>query len=438
MKRDLERELQRLLHSRDVPARVADPVAAVHTGMRRRRRTQRLQVLSAALGAIVVALGASLVVSNRLADNRSQPTHPTTSTVQPTSQAAPVPPGFRVRDLSFISSERGWALGVVPCGTGECSTLVATEDGGRTWVLRQAPAATEPGEDGTFHANCDIQTCVSSIRFVRTDTGEEFGYAFNPGLAVTTDGGRTWTNQPVQGAVAALEAARGNVVRVLIPQGACPGCTFTIQKQAVGGSRWDDVARPTFDRGVSASLVRQGTRLAVLLRGHTSGGASDARSQLLLSNDNGTTWAQHEDPCGPLTPADEIDAIEVAIADGNGAVVLCQHRSGGPTLLRVSDDFGRTYGPGQAVPAPYTAQLVSAPQGAVVVSAYQQGSRTQHLLRTTDHGRTWTVVATQTGPSASAFLDFTTGLIGTWIGPDHQRLVRTDDAGSTWTDQPFR
>jgi photosystem II stability/assembly factor-like uncharacterized protein len=421
---ELEQELQRLLHSRDVPAHVADPVAAVHAGMRRRRRTQRLQVLSAGLGVLVIALGALLAVGNPLAGVGPQTQQPATSSVSPPPAAVPVPTGFQLRDLSFVSANRGWALGVVPCATGECRALLATDDGGATWEVRQVPPASQP----------------TSIRFVRTDSGDEIGYAFNPGLAVTTDGGRTWTDQHVNGKVEALEAANGNVIRVLIPQGACPGCTFVVQRSTVGGTTWEDVARPTFDRGVSASLVRQRNRLVVLMRGHTSGGASDARSRLLFSTDNGTSWsAEVTDPCGPMSAADEVDATQVALAAKDAVVVLCQHR--GPvvsTFVRVSADAGKTFGPGRPVPGRYTALLLAASRDSLIVSVIEQGSTTTHLLRSTDDGSSWVPVASQSSPSGiSTFLGFTTPDIGTWVGPNTARLWRTADSGATWAERPL-
>ncbi len=433
---ELEQELQRLLHGRDVPPYVADPVPAVHAGMRRRRRTQRLQVLSAALGVVVLAVGASLVIGNPLAGR--QPATPATS-VQPTPDAAAVPPGFRVRDLSFTSLQRGWALGAVPCSTGECAVLLATDDGGTTWSRREAPPAAQPRQDGTFDVDCGVVPCVSSIRFVRTDAGDEVGYAFNPGLAVTTDGGRTWTVDTVSGAVAALETARGNVIRLLVPQGACPGCTFTIQQAAIGGTGWTDVARPTFARGVGASLERQGPRLAVLIRGHTSGGASDARSHLMFSSDDGATWSEHDDPCGPLSLTDEVDTTQVALAANGGVVVLCRHRGQDRTFVRVSTDSGRTYGPARPVPSRYSATLLAAALGGLVVAADEPGSTAHHLLRSSDDGRTWATVASQTFPTGqSAFLDFTTDRTGTWVGPDARRLWRTSDGGQSWSDRSFR
>ena len=433
---ELEQELQRLLHSRDVPPYVADPVPAVHAGMRRRRRTQRLQVVSAGLGVFVLAVGASLVLGSPFAGR-----HPGTpaGSVQPTPEAAAVPSGFRVRDLSFISPQHGWALGASPCSTGECGALLATDDGGTTWSPRVAPPAAQPRQDGTFDVDCGVTTCVSSIRFVRTDAGEEVGYAFGPGLAVTTDGGRSWTVEPVKGAVAALETARGNVVRLLIPQGACPGCTFTIQQAAIGGTGWTDVARPAFARGVGASLARQGPRLAVLIRGHTAGGASDARSHLLFSSDDGAVWTEHEDPCGPLSLTDEVDATQVALAANGGVVVLCRHRGQDRTFVRVSTDSGRTYGPARPVPVRYSATMLAAALGGLVVAAEEPGTTAHHLLRSNDDGRTWATVASQTFPTGqSSFLDFTTDHTGTWVGPDTRRLWRTSDGGQSWKDRPFR
>jgi photosystem II stability/assembly factor-like uncharacterized protein len=244
----------------------------------------------------------------------------------------------------------------------------------------------------------------------------------------------------VNGKVEALEAAQGNVIRLLIPGGACPGCTFTVQRASVGGADWVNVAQPAFDRGVGASLVRQRNRLAMLMRGHTSGGASDARSRLLFSVDNGTTWSSERmDPCGPLKATDEVDTTQVALAAKDAVVVLCQHR--GPdvsTFIRMSTDSGKHFGDPRQIPGRYTATLLSASGDSLIVSATEQGSPATHLLRSTDNGLSWVPVASQSSSSGtSVFLDFTTPQVGTWIGPNAERLWRTEDGGKTWAERPL-
>lgn len=420
---DLERELQRVLRTRNVPshgpAGVPDSVPAVHAGIRRRRRTQRAQVLIAGAAVVAVAVGASTLAGGSLTGQRPDTRQPATGGVVPRPDGGPVPPGFQVQDLSFLSITRGWALGTATCATGRCSSLLMTQDGGTTWVSRPAPAAD-----------------VRNLRFVADSGGRQVGYAFNPGLALTTDGGRSWTTQPVQGQVVGLEAARGNVVRLVTQQAACPGCSFVLQRSDIAGSVWQTVDQPAYDRGVSGSLLRQGTRLVALLRGHTSGGASDARSRLVLSTDNGDTWRAREDPCGPASMTSEVDATQVSIAADGGVVALCAHRGQPASFTRYSTDGARTFHAARDLPAGVTASLLISPRRVVMVAS-TSGTTGGQLLRSTDDGASWNRAASQPGAGESAFLDFTTDEVGTWIGPDRTRVLRTTDAGATWTEQPF-
>ncbi len=428
---DLESELGRLLHTRDTPLQVLDPVTAVHAGMRRRRRSQRLQVLSAGLGVLVLAFGTTLTVNRHLAGDGTH--QPAKNGIHPVREPAVVPRGFQALDVSFSSPTTAWALGTFPCSAGSCPLLVTSKDGGRTWERRAAPAATLPAGDGSFAADCAAATCVSQLRFA----SDRVGYAFAPGLTVTVDGGRTWTAQPLQGQVLALEPGRGTVLRVVDPQGACPCSGFTVERAQAGSTTWQPVDSSTGLNLISAGLTRYGSRAAVLQRGHVTGGSSDARSRLLLSNDDGRTWTPRGDPCGPLSQADEVDATQVALGASGRVIVLCRHRIGGATFTRVSADAGRTYHPARDLPT--AGSLLAAADPAIVVSVGDGDPLRRRLLRSTDDGRTWVQVASQqTGIArGSEFLGFTTDRLGTWIGGDRRRLVRTSDGGSTWKDQPF-
>ena len=58
------------------------------------------------------------------------------SSAQPAPPGAtgPVPAGFTVHDLTFVSEDQGWALGTAPCSSKPCTSLVRTSDGGRSWT----------------------------------------------------------------------------------------------------------------------------------------------------------------------------------------------------------------------------------------------------------------------------------------------------------------
>jgi hypothetical protein len=64
----------------------------------------------------------------------------------------------------------------------------------------------------------------------------EVGYAFDPDLVMTTDGGKTWEGQPGRH-VAALEPAGGDVMRVGYTHTGCPGpCDVMIERADPGSA----------------------------------------------------------------------------------------------------------------------------------------------------------------------------------------------------------
>src|SRR6266568_1812285 len=107
----------------------------------------------------------------------------------------PVPPDFRAQSEDWVSANQGFVLGKASCGTSDCATVIGTFDAGATWSLLSA-----------FHAPVTLSrpAGVSEIRFA----DPLHGWAFDPGLWQTIDGGVTWARVTPPGPrpVAALAA----------------------------------------------------------------------------------------------------------------------------------------------------------------------------------------------------------------------------------------
>lgn len=413
---DLEHELTEVMRRRDTPPPVADPVPAVRAGMRRRRRTQRLQALTAGVGVVVVAMGAALLVGNPLASS-SKPLPAATHAPAPSDRSA-VPAGFVAQDLTFVTTQHGWALGTAPCGTASCTVQLVTTDGGTTWVRRAAVG---------LPTSCALGDCVTRLRFADT----RIGYAFGPSLYITNDGGAHWSPQsssPVFG----LEIAGGTVSRVVSREWACPGCTFVVQTSEVGSFVWHTAASSDrLRRG--AAMARRGSRIAVPLFTNPAG---DAQTAVFLSADAGKTWVEHEDPCSePAT--EERDALQVSLGPDGLVVVLCQTTLSDETVVRVSTDGGRTYGVARSVPG-VASRVTAVSAGRLVAESVTDGRAV--LLLSRDGGVSWERVAAQpqpVGPARVVFLEFSSQRTGTWLGPDGSVMWRTSDGGSTWVAHPF-
>ncbi len=115
--------------------------------------------------------------------------------------------------LSFVSADEGWVLGTAPCTRRPCTSLLRTLDGGGHWVGVPAPLAPLDVQGSQAGA-------VSSIRFADT----RHGFAFGPGLWVTSDGASHWHQVRELGGlrrflVLSLEATGNGSVYALVAGG---------------------------------------------------------------------------------------------------------------------------------------------------------------------------------------------------------------------------
>jgi hypothetical protein len=395
-----------------------DLVPAVHAGMRRRVRRQRLSYVGAAAGVLAVWGGAVLLLQPG-----SKPTQPSV----PTTLVTNVPSGFQIRDLTFVSTTRGYGLGTVPCGSSRCTVLLQTDTGTQAWERAPAPLVPSALPDGS---GCGPGICVSQIRFATTAGGEEIGYAFGPSYVVFKDG--EWRPEFVGHRVEALEAGKaGTVVRVL----ARPGGGHLVEQSTVGSDTWKqvaEVAAPTYH----ALLRRQGARLVLVTYDNNQTAEPDV-SDVRFSTDGGTTWKKGaHNPCDP-----DSFFTSAALGRQHQVVALCTHRAGG-SYLRVSEDDGTRFGPVRALPEGLSATQVAAPaRGGWLVAGDVAKERARVVVTSTDQGGAWQRAATEpvpAGGTASGYLDNSNGRTVWWIGADPRYVWRTDDAGAHWTAARFR
>jgi photosystem II stability/assembly factor-like uncharacterized protein len=381
-------------------------------------------VAASAAAAVVVAAGAALT----LASHESTSDHPLPGATRVVGD--PVPEGFQASDLSWVSVDAGFAVGIAPCGTASCTHVLRTVDGGASWW--------DAGATGLPHG-C-AAACPTRVRFADQQTG----YVFGNGLLMTTDGGTTWSRQPGPDTFG-LEVSGGTAVRVLARE-ACPGCRFEVQRSGVGSSAWESVRTSDEPRSVAA-LARQLEHVVVALKANPAGGAGDAHTSVLLSNDGGTTWTRQDDPCqGPGdNDPEEVDAAQLDWSLDAELLVLCQRRAwrsnGGNSTVLVSTDAGGNFAPPTGFPEATDAFLVAGGQRGVLLAETHQGNDKEvALLRSADSGRTWVEVARAPLPDGATemhYLAFSTPLVATWVPPGGTTVLRTTDGGTSWTETRF-
>lgn len=450
---DFERRLRTALaaHVQDAPRsdvverRVLDAALVVPPRRRLQWRTFTAPVVAAgAVAALVIALvglrhdhpsASHTVPPATQGSSDSAPASPSaTATSSPTSSPSPTHtsvltagspitvPGLthvQIRDLSFVGRSI-WALAWADCSSsaGSCSTLVHSVDDGTSW------RAVAPPQSENKATTCEVGPCLSHIRFATDNAGYVFG---RNTMSMTTNGGRSWVQ--TLGAVA-LETLDGNVIRVLPTPIGCspPGCTYTAQTAAIGSTVWHDTGLRATAHGMStgAALVREGSHAALVVFGHPSGGASDARSNVYVSFNDGATWGERGEPCqqGPV----ETDTTAITAPGADGVfVILCTRRdASGEQFVEASKGEGGGFYPG-ALMAGMRSLLAAPTRDDIVVGS-------PGLSRSADGGRTWTQILRS---GALVWLGFESTTAGAAVSGDGATIYRTTDGGATWTSHTF-
>jgi len=367
----------------------------------------------------------------------------TTSTTAPATGAAttsttvaaggPLPAGFGVEDLTWVSDTDGWALGNAPCAHAPCTSMAHTVNGGQTWAGLPAPVAYS----GTSFAlgNCSATVaCVDGVRFANTTVGYVFGQS---SLWLTTNGGHTWTERS-RDTTNALEVDGSLVVRVTNPNNATPpGISYQVQTTTVGSTSWHTVLGSTVE-GDGVLLAVQGPDLYLAVVENPAGGAQDEHPTLYRSTNSGATWSTLADPCGNAPSGNEADTSALAAAPGGYLVVACTARQAGETgYVVVSADAGASFGPQRA-------NLLGTQQSTATKVAAATGQRLVVLVGSAisvsnDGGVNWTVTYTEANPPAVSpdlFLGFEDALTGRAVlSPG--TILTTTDGGGHWTPYTF-
>jgi photosystem II stability/assembly factor-like uncharacterized protein len=331
----------------------------------------------------------------------------TRSVTTPTAKPAPnalTLRDFRIRDLSFVGPDHGWAFGKRACGPKRCFTLARTRDGGRSWQAVPAPPAR-----------------VAHIRFA---TGK-IGYAYaSEVLFMTTDGGQHWIREPGLGADE-LEVADGNAILV----GAVNAPSVLFERAPIGSSHWTPFEIGSFytDAGVGLARVAHDAVLAAIP--YNSAQEYAQAATLYRSSNDGATWTKIGEPCPPVRVDHSDNTMAVTFAPDGTIVVACSVRSRTRSATAdgtiTSRDDGRTFT--ARVPRGKT-PLVWLLAAASHDDQFLEGIG--GLYRSTNAGDSWARVSAVTG--RVSYIAFQTTTVGRAVTDGGRKIWTTLDAGRTW------
>ena len=332
----------------------------------------------------------SASATSHAASPASSSSAPGTTTAGPNSPGW-LPPNFTPSSVTWDSLSTGWVLGPAgtpgKCGAQQdssvCTSVAVTHDGGQTWSGVPAPTTTG----------------VSDLRFLnQTD-----GWAFGPQLWATDDGGDHW-HLVVTGtsSVPQLETINGRAYALFAdcrnidgnPDAACT--SYTLKTATAGSDDWTPVGGvPGGLTGGSADFTQAaGQQDSAILELTGATGTQPATGYLVAPD--GTLYA------GPLdgTAWHKVAALPCAPGPGNGS-------GGQPQALQLTPDGTSSSG---------TARL------AMVCTQATTGATS--VYRSNDDGATWTEQAGVNSMPATSAADSLTSLPdGTLI------LAATPDGG---------
>jgi hypothetical protein len=327
-----------------------------------------------------------------------------------------IPADFQPSSFTAVSLDAWWMLGTARCltGTGSCGAIVRTTDGGSSFVGIPSPPVSA--------------SAVTQLRFASALDG----YAFDPELWATTNGGRGWTKVATPGDVTELEAAAGEGYALTCAPGSARCLSMELLRAQVGSSDWQKVSTPV-SLGYHSQFALNGPNLYVL---------PGADHQVLMySADKAASFSTRVDPCTA-----GLYCSITAAADGTSTLW-----SASPTGTEAgaweSNNGGMSWHSASPATAgfPNSLGLAAASSSVALARPGQQSSNglPAALDRTTNGGKTYSgVLPSSWHVSWAGFSDparayclaaaMETGV----TGPSH--LFDSNDGGATWHEVVIR
>jgi len=354
--------------------------------------------------AIVLIMGCGVVagwVSGRAAvDRAAGSAHITRPAARYCDQPARLAAGvgvaaWRLGSVEFTSARSGVALTApaIPCivppggGTfiGQTVRLAVSDDGGLHWVTT---GSVLPDTTSSAYPPVQVAAVAGPDVWVVSDTGV---------MLQTRDGGTTWARLRVPAPVVAAASAGGWLWVLSCPAVSGSACRPLVERMRLPGGPWTRTGLVTPD--LATPPAQQGTQLVVSSGRAAAVAVSGPHPTLAGTADGGTHWSTRPLPAGWSR--------------------LCEPDYIGSLVTAEPDDWWLLCGGEPAA-----------------------GSSTKALFRSTDGGRTWTVVsalASLSGPARPGSLPGEDGATIAAASPDLlwiatiNSLSVSTDGGAFWS-----
>lgn len=358
-----------------------------------------------------------------------------TDTAVPSVTNAPVPPALpavaspTLAHIDFQDINNGWGVAD--------GYILRTVDAGTTWLNATPPGIGTVGYSTSFSV-LDVNTVWVLA------PGADF---FTGTLYRTTDGGVTWTSNPVPFGGATLQFLDASTGRALADRGAGAGSqAVELYQTSDDGATWvsvfhNDPTQPDSSNSLPLSGIKSGMTFLDANTGWVTGSRPmDGDVYLFVTHDGGTSWAQQSLPLPAGYETYQYMSQAPVFFGNDGFLPLMIYLSstidftfytthdGGATWSGDPTDANRVVMPGRYALA-----------DALHAWSWDGGV---NLYFTTDGAQTWGGMAASLDLSGRlSELDFvpsTTEWFTGWVltsvdDSGHSQLYRTTDSGAIWT-----
>jgi len=306
-----------------------------------------------------------------------------------------------------VSLDEWWLLGSARCltGPGICGAIVRTTDGGSSFAGIPSPPVS---------AND-----VTQLRYANALDG----YAFDPELWATTNGGTSWARIAAPGAVTELAAADGEAYALACATASSSCQSMELLRSSVGSLSWRPVSTPTA-LGDGSQFAVSGPDLYVLT-------GSEPPLVLLFSSDKGAAFSKRADPCRA-----DLGGRLTAAADGSPTLwAACP--TGTEATAELSSNGGATWREAEPIEAGFPNSLQLAAASSSVALAWPRGENEPPaaLDRTTNGGKSYSAVLSSAWRVSWAGFSDTTrayALVTPSGSTAPTDLFESTDSGATW------